>query len=117
MNEDFGIRVIAAKDMPARLKVLSQLGVIVDFAVEDDADLPVLVPHRLVAACDIEDREALMPEEDAQRLIDKEPFSIRAAMGEHVHHGAEVGPTPSTDKADQTAHQTGPSKLMSLRTV
>jgi hypothetical protein len=104
MNEDFCVRVVTTKDMPPRLKVLPQLAVIIDFAIEDDADLSILVPHRLMAACDIKDREALMAKEDTERLINKEAPSIRAAMREHARHGTEVVSSPSTNKANQTTH-------------
>ena len=49
---------------------LSQLEVVVDFTVEDDSDLGVLVPHRLIAALDVENCQAPVRKKDAIRRVD-----------------------------------------------
>src|SRR5205823_1390310 len=77
MDEDFGIGVMRGEFMAAADKLLTQLGVIVEFAVEHDADLAILVPHRLVAACNIDDRQPPMPEEHTPELVNIKAVAIR----------------------------------------
>src|SRR6185312_5053835 len=76
MDEDLGIRMMRGKAMAAMHQLLTQLPVIVEFAVEDDPDLAVLVPHRLVAAGEIDDRQPPMPEEDTPHLVDMKAVAI-----------------------------------------
>ena len=60
--------VCERKRWPARLELGPQRGVVVDLAVEDDPDRPVLVGHRLVAGGrEVDDRQAAMAERDAGR--------------------------------------------------
>src|SRR5207302_7375094 len=49
---------VRAKAMAGALELLSQLAVVVDLAVLDDVDRPVLVADRLVARVEVDDREA-----------------------------------------------------------
>jgi hypothetical protein len=57
---------------------LDVLAMVVDLAVEDDPDGPVLVAHRLRAAGAIDDRQASMPERRRLRVV--ETVTVRPAM-------------------------------------
>src|SRR6476619_1219839 len=81
---------------------------IVEFAVEHDADLAVLVPHRLVAACDIDDRQPPMPEEYTPELVDIKAVAIGAAMRQRAGHALEVGAAAPSRKSGQPAHPIRP---------
>src|SRR6185503_8838243 len=58
MDEDFRIGVIRLEAMTAVFQQSPQFYVVVDFAVEDDADGLVLIPRRLCGADDIDDGKA-----------------------------------------------------------
>ena len=57
MDDDFRIGV-RAKDVASALEILTQLAKIVEFAVIDDGQRPILVPDRLAAPAKIDDAEA-----------------------------------------------------------
>ena len=61
-----------------------QSRMVVDLAIVDDPAALVLVRHRLVTACDIDDREPTVCKPD--RPLDPEPFVVRSAVTEHVAH-------------------------------
>ncbi len=63
-------------------------GVIVDFAVVDDPNRPVLVGHRLPAAEHVHDREPAHPQ--AHRSLDPEALAVRPAVAQHVPHPRET---------------------------
>jgi hypothetical protein len=50
--------MVAAKLVTGRLEFVAQRTVVVDLAVEDDADAPVLVCHRLRTTGEIDDAQA-----------------------------------------------------------
>src|SRR6187431_3214878 len=89
MDEDFRIRVIRVKAMTAVFQQSPQFDVVVDFAVEDDADGLILVPHWLCATADIDDGKATMTEENAIALVNVIAVSVRAAMGQRIRHGRD----------------------------
>jgi hypothetical protein len=78
MDEDLSVRMIGGEPVPGTLQRFSQLHVIVDLAVEDDRDRPILVEHRLLACRHVDDGEA----PHAQRNVRTFPIagSVRAAM-------------------------------------
>ena len=82
-----------------------QLEEVVDLAVEDGGDVPVLVGDRRVAGDEVDDREAVLP--DDPPAADEPSPRVRAAVlhcGElGVDHGTEI--TRPNDPAD-AAHQT-----------
>ncbi len=62
MDEHLGVAV-GGESVTALAQLLAQAGVVVDLAVEGDPDRAVLVGERLVAALEVEDRQA--PHADA----------------------------------------------------
>src|SRR5437763_11926884 len=52
MDEDLGIGVMRGKAVAAAYQPMTQLGVIVEIAVEDDDELAVHVTHRLISGRD-----------------------------------------------------------------
>src|SRR2546430_17035064 len=62
VHQHFGVGVVGPETIPLRLKLPAQLEVIVDFAVEHDADAAVRVKHRLMAAFNRDDRETPVPQ-------------------------------------------------------
>ena len=64
VHQHFSVRMIRSKAVAAALEIGPELGVIIDFAVENDADLAVLVPHRLMARGEVNDRQPPMAEKD-----------------------------------------------------
>ena len=93
VEQHLGVGVVGDEFAAARLQLRAEFGVVVDLAVEDDAELAVARPHRLRAAGEIDDREAAMAEEDARAFIRPMPVCIRPAMrdgGGHPPQHAEV---------------------------
>src|SRR4029077_1180627 len=62
-EDDLRVRV-RAQPVATLKKVASQLEVVVELAVERDPELAVARAHRLVAALDVDDREASVTEAD-----------------------------------------------------
>jgi hypothetical protein len=80
--------------------------VVVDLAVHDDGDAPVLVEDRLVAAGHIDDREPLDPETDTSGEM--EPTRIGPAMlhdPAHAVDGRGIHVPTEVDLACDTTHQ------------
>ena len=74
--------------------ILAELGVVVDFAVEDDVDgAPprVFVGHGLVAAFTVDDGEAAVDEGGGGvgAGVDEGAVAVGSAVGEGVGHGGE----------------------------
>ncbi len=88
----------AAHELPA------QLGVVVEFAVEHDADLAVLVPHRLVTGGQIDDREPAMTEEHTPDLVDMKAVAIGSAMRQRSRHALQIGAAAAARESGQAAH-------------
>ncbi len=61
VNDDLGIRA-RAKDVSERLELASKLVEIVDLTVENDPDRFLLIRHRLMSACNIDNRKAAKSE-------------------------------------------------------
>ena len=83
-------------------ELVAQLGVVVDLAVLDDDDAAVLVRDRLVAAGEVDDREAPRAERDL--AVDVLAAAVGAAVDELGAHRAkrlDVGvPVGARDPAD-----------------
>src|SRR5207253_1607773 len=75
--------------MPLRLEPGTKRGVVVDLPVVSDPHLAVLVRHRLLPARNVHDGQAPMPEPDGP--VDPQPFTVRAAVPEHIPHSLETG--------------------------
>ena len=108
MDEDLGIGVMRGKAVAAAYQPLTQLGMIVELAVEDDADLAVLVPHRLVAGGEIDDRQPAMTEEDMPQLVDIKAVAVRAAMRQSSGHPIQIDPAAPARESGQPAHPIRP---------
>src|SRR5260370_36660262 len=57
---------------------------IVDLAVVDDADRPILVEKRLIAGHEVDDRQAAVAEPYPRRKM--ETVAVRSAMTEDIGH-------------------------------
>ena len=64
MNDHFGVTA-GVEGMAERLQFGDERLVVVDFAVEDDADSFVFVIKRLLAGGEVDDREATVAKPDA----------------------------------------------------
>ena len=93
---------VRAEAMPPRLEPRAQLAEVVDLAVEDGADRAVLVRDRLMAALDVDDREAADPERGARP--DPPASLIGAAMDDRRRHLRELrlveGPARRVDRCE-----------------
>ncbi len=100
MDEDLGVAV-GGEPVPEPLQLLAQLAVVVDLAVLDDRDRPVLVGDRLVAVLEVDDREAPGGKSHAVGL--EEPVAVRPAMDEpgvHPPHPVEVRACAALSRGD-----------------
>ncbi len=72
--------------MTLRFELGTQDGVVVDFAVEDCPDRPVLVAHRLVAGMQVDDGEA--PVAEPAEIVGGAPlaFSVRTPPADRRQH-------------------------------
>ena len=86
VNDDFGV---AARMEPVTggREFRDQRLIVVDLAVEDDADRAVLVVQRLLARREIDDRESAVPESDARREVHS--AFVRAAVMLRLVHASE----------------------------
>src|SRR5215813_9164688 len=73
--------------MAARAKQLRQFPVVVNFAIENNGDIPLFIEDRLMAAFQINDRETSMTEPDVG--LDIKALIIRSTMRDHVCHPAQ----------------------------
>ena len=86
VEDDLGVaRRLEAVAAP--LEVAAQLAMVVDLAVENDPRRAVLVPHRLVAAREIDDRQA--PHGEADLAHDHLALVVGTAVGDRRVHPAE----------------------------
>src|SRR5262249_50481043 len=74
--------------MTAHLEVGSEIGVIVDFPVEDEAMLPRFTQHRLLAGRHVDDRQAPMAQSHA--VAGPESSVVRAAIRDDVAHPSQA---------------------------
>src|SRR5437667_10902741 len=90
--------------VPTTLQCGSQLDVVVDLPVENDPNLAILVPHRLLAARDIKDSEPAVTEKHMLSLVNVMAFAIRTAVGERGGHSGEICDGPGACEAADAAH-------------
>ena len=106
MHEDFGV-ALRAKNMACGEEVAAEFEVVVDFAVEDDADGFVLVPDGLPAAFEINDAEPPHAEREAGHGV--QARAVRPAVGDEVEHPLQMrarirGGRRRVDKAGDATH-------------
>jgi hypothetical protein len=95
------------KRWSARLQFCPQGAVVVDLAIEDQHDLPILAEHRLLATLHIDDGEAAHAQHGLFITIDA--AAIRAAMPDRRIHGFTdrlFGDRPPlyVEQSDDAAH-------------
>ena len=86
VDDDFGIG-LRAEHVARSLELGADVGEVVDLAVEDDPDRPVLVGERLIARRQIDDAQTAMSEADAG--TDEEAVGVGPAMRDDVGHRRE----------------------------
>src|SRR5690349_15035922 len=86
MNNRFGIGV-GGETMAALQQLLSQLGIIVDFTVEQNPNGAVLVGNWLMSPGNVNYAEAAVPQSDSGGDIN--PGVVRPAMTQGVVHAAD----------------------------
>ncbi len=109
VNQHLGVAA-RAEHVTAHLELVPQLEVIVDLAVVDHADVPVLVRHRLRAAGDIDHAQPHVREADPVVRVQAEP--IGPTMPDRGRHALEqlgrYAARPLAGDACQAAHQPCP---------
>ena len=105
VEQDLGIRVVGQKTMPELDKLPAEFQMIVDLAVENDSQPTVRRPHGLVAADQIDDGKAAVPQINGPRGIVPMPLRIGPAMAQQIGHVPQIGVGSGTDKAADAAHQ------------
>ena len=86
MHEHLGVAV-RPKDVAGPLEFAGELAIVVDLAVLDDDDAAVFAADRLVAAGQVDDREA--PRGDPDPAVDVHALRVGAAVDERRRHPAE----------------------------
>ena len=86
MHDGFGI-LVRGEHVAPRLKIRSMVGVVIDFAVEDNLECPILIGHRLVSRRQIDDAQAAMGETNG--ALDEQACVIGSAMLQDVAHPDE----------------------------
>src|SRR5215467_11597966 len=96
--------MIGSKVVASMLEIRPEIGLIVDLPVKNDADLSILVPHRLTSRCDVNDCQPSMPEKHMRSLVDKKIFAVRPTMGKCRGHALEILSRSGANKASYAAH-------------
>ena len=106
VRDDLGI-AFGRKGVPARAQLVAQLAVVVDLAVERDADRPVLVGDWRVAREQVDDRQPRLPHPRGVAL--ERAFGVGPAVaqgGQRHAHARRRAPVPP-DLAGDPAHASG----------
>jgi hypothetical protein len=107
VHDRFGVGV-CPENVTSRLERVSQLTMVVHFAVEDDPDRSVFIRQRLLAAGAVDDGKPPMGEGDP-RAIEK-PFAVGTAMCNASRHRGNRRPdgrielTRQADNATDATH-------------
>ena len=90
VDDHLGVGVVGAEDVAEPLELGPDLRVVVDLAVEDDADGAVLVRHRLHRRLgEVDDREPPEAEPDAAVVGDPGRGAVGAAVRDRVAHARD----------------------------
>jgi hypothetical protein len=120
VHDRLGIRPRAIH-VAARLQLAPDVGVVVDFPVEDRPDGACFVRQRLLAARHVDDAQS--PVREQRAIIEPEPCFVGTPMGEDVAHADRplsiVGADAvGTDQAGNSAHVSrARPRMYSRRTV
>src|ERR1700680_278070 len=87
MNDDFGVAP-SRKVVPSCPQLLAQLDEVVDFAVQYNPDGTVLVAHRLLARCKIDDAQT--PHAQANVRVQVDALVVGTAMKNRRAHIAQL---------------------------
>ena len=99
VEQDFGVGMVGRELAAEPHEFGAEFGVVVDFAIEGDAEFSIARPHRLRAAGDVDDREAAMAEENARVFLGPMAFGVGAAVADGVGHPAEDAEVSAPDEA------------------
>ena len=107
VDDDFGVAA-GVEDVAQRLQFRDEFLIVVDFAVEDDADALVFVVQRLLAGGQVDDRQAAVAEPDAG--FDMQAAFVGAAMKLRFVHAVEhrtidVAFASGVENAGYSAHK------------
>ena len=98
VHEHLGVAA-RAEAVACALELVHQLAVVVDLAVLDDGDGPVLVRDRLVAARQVDDRKAARRDPDG--AVDVRALRVGAAVVERLRHPPQpLGVDRATARGD-----------------
>ncbi len=88
MDEDLGVAA-RLQHVAGGAQLALEVEVVVDLAIEDDADRAVLVPDRLRAALEIDDAEPPHAEREPVRRREVRARAVRPAVDDPAEHLAE----------------------------
>ena len=89
MEDGFGVGVVGVT-VAGLFQGGAETGVIENFAVEDDLQMPIFIAHRLMTAGHVDNAEPAVSERD--KIVAKEPAAIRTAMSDAIRHRPEQIP-------------------------
>src|SRR5580698_10221189 len=93
--------------MPRALKLLPQLAVVVDFAVENQDGIAIVTDHGLIAVLQIDDLEAHGSQRDIRRFPNA--LLVRTAMSQRPRdppNGSRIGLRPRVSEPGYAAQMT-----------
>ncbi len=97
--------------MPARRELGAQLAVVVDLAVEDDAQRAVRGPHGLGSGLEIDDAEPAVAEPHGPLGIAPEPLRVGSPVRQGQRHAPEVRFVAVAREARDAAHHASVSRF------
>ena len=100
MDEDLCI-TLRAKAVTGGLELLPQLAIVVDLAVLNDVNRPILVCDRLIARLEVDDREPSSCE--GRVAVDQDSVAVRAAVHERLVHALDRCPLHAVVGRDDSA--------------
>src|SRR5947207_3168731 len=96
--------MVRLKDVTLLLQFAAELIVIVDFAVEHNANVAVQSPHWLFSAGLIDDGKPAVAEIHSGGFIDPESLFVGTPAAHDVIHSFQVRERAATDKSANSAH-------------
>ena len=102
MDQNLRVGMVGPKCVPLRSQLRLKLGIVIDFAVEDDAYGIVFIEDGLLSRLQIDDRQTAHSEGDVGAL--PMPRLIRTAMRNEVRHALQNSPVRVSREAANSAH-------------
>ena len=106
MHDYFGIAA-RVEDVAKRLQLGNQRLVVVDLAVEDDADAAVLVEQGLLAGCQVDDRQAPVTKAEAgfeMQVALHRPAMVLALIHAVKHGTIDFAPAAGVKNSGYSTH-------------